>query len=474
MNSQHIAEASSSITSVETRNAPPTVTADRRVKVSKYCSTVPTSMEIAKKYSVSSKDKDFENIDMLDKALKASNLLSLVDGSRRKPTVTNLNSSGYSAEAIVTTIEADGGSSYIIIDEDDCYKFYAESIMAFTFMSSMIKKDMNHLLVDAMRKEDPSRMYQEIQEYSKGSKLRYVEAARRALEAHRLGPAIEQDLSRLMELIAVLEKAQQTPMPESQKFGILRTIMAHEERPHVRAVYGMASYNKEIFNATIKKIREEWDTIPLEKVEGRRAASIAPPSSDRICFKFQTGECSRPQCPFIHKIMSATERKEQNYNAKPPGRRENFTGRPKKSNSSDKKFKGKTDTRNNNSKGTNGIHNNMPLTKEHQMELGKGESKPTPGNPKGYSKRQLTILNFFRDRDSRNEIRNINDDGNFSSWGGESDSFRNNENVAYKKGMAFNMFKPSDKGENITPRKEPIINEVMNSTLMRGVKKDIK
>ena len=58
--------------------------------------------------------------------------------------------------------------------------------------------------------------------------------------------------------------------------------------------------------------------------------------------------------------------------------------------------------------------------------------------------------------------------------GGESDSFRNNENVAYKKGMAFNMFKPSDKGENIAPRKEPIINEVMDSTLMRGVKKDIK
>ena len=63
------------------------------------------------------------------------------------------------------------------------------------------------------------------------------------------------------------------------------------------------------------------------------------------------------------------------------------------------------------------MHNNMPLTKEHQMELGKCENKPTPGNPKGYSKRQLTVLNFFRDRDSRNKIRNIYDDGNFSSWG---------------------------------------------------------
>ena len=230
--------------------------ADRRVKVSKYCSIVATSTEIAKKYSVSSKDKDFDNIDMLNKALRASNLLSLVDGSRRKPNATNLNSSGYSAEAIVTTIESDGSSSYIIIAEDDCYKYYAESIMAFTFMTSMIKKDMHHLLVDAMKREDPVRMYQEIQKHFKGSKLHHVEAARRALEAHRLGLAIEQDLSRLMELIAVLEKAQETPMPESQKFGILRTIIAHEERPHVRAVYGMASYNKESFNATIKKIRK--------------------------------------------------------------------------------------------------------------------------------------------------------------------------------------------------------------------------
>ena len=59
-----------------------------------------------------------------------------------------------------------------------------------------------------MKKEDPFRMYQEIQDHFKGCKLHHVEAARRALEAHWFGPEIEQDLSRLMELIAVLEKAQ--------------------------------------------------------------------------------------------------------------------------------------------------------------------------------------------------------------------------------------------------------------------------
>ena len=40
--------------------------------------------------------------------------------------------------------------------------------------------------------------------------------------------------------------------------------------------------------------------------------------------------------------------------------------------------------------------------------------------------------------------------------------------------MSFNMFKPSVKGEDITPRKEPENNEVLDPTLMRGVKEDIK
>ena len=149
----------------------------------------------------------------------------------------------------MTTIEADGSSSYIIIAEDDCDKFYAESIMVFTFMMSMIKKDMHHMLVDAMKREDPIKMYWEIQEHFKGGKQHHVETAKRMLEAHRLGPAIEQNLSRLLELISILEKAQKMEMPESQKFGILRTIMMYEERPHVRAVYGMASYNKKSLNS---------------------------------------------------------------------------------------------------------------------------------------------------------------------------------------------------------------------------------
>ena len=41
-----------------------------------------------------------------------------------------------------------------------------------------------------------------------------------------------------------------------------------------------------------------------------------------------------------------------------------------KSNNKDMKFKGKKNTRNNSSSGTNGMHNSVPLTRELQMQLG--------------------------------------------------------------------------------------------------------
>ena len=44
------------------------------------------------------------------------------------------------------TIKADGSRTLTVIAEDDYYKYYADSIVAFTFMMSMINKDMHHML----------------------------------------------------------------------------------------------------------------------------------------------------------------------------------------------------------------------------------------------------------------------------------------------------------------------------------------
>ena len=130
-------------------------------------------MEIAKKYSVSHKDKNFDNLDMVDKALRASNLLSLVDGSRKRLIEAAANKSGCLTGAIVDTVDADSMPSYIVIAADDCYKYYDEIIIAFTFKLSMIDKDMHHMLLELILEK----IHRAIQEHLKGGKNHHVETA---------------------------------------------------------------------------------------------------------------------------------------------------------------------------------------------------------------------------------------------------------------------------------------------------------
>ena len=62
--------------------------------------------------------------------------------------------------------------------------------------------------------------------------------------------------------------------------------------------------------------------------------------------------------------MTDQEKRDQKYNNKRPAGKESNNKLLKKP-SNEKKFKGKKDTGNNNSQGTNGMHNSMPLTRGH-------------------------------------------------------------------------------------------------------------
>ena len=80
--------------------------------------------------------------------------------------------------------------------------------------------------------------------------------------------------------------------------------------------------------------------------------------------------------------MTDQEKRDQKYNNKKPAVKESINNsKINKNNNGEKKFKGKKDTRNKNSQGTNGMHNNMPLTREHQSKLRAGQGKPSANNP---------------------------------------------------------------------------------------------
>ena len=112
------------------------------------------------------------------------------------------------------------------------------------------------------------------------------------------------------------------------------------------------------------------NNIPIEGL--KMAAAIT--STERYCFKFQLDKCTNKKCRFIHQLMNEQQKKESGFDKNRPDM---------KSNNKDMKLKGKRDTRNNNSSGTNGMHNSVPLTREHQMQLGEPKGKITEKIQKG-------------------------------------------------------------------------------------------
>ena len=77
---------------------------------------------------------------MLAKVLGASGILSLVDSPHAIPRATTNNSSGYSAKSIVSVADPDGIYHNVVMDEDDCYRYYTDKLSAFNFTITMVKK----------------------------------------------------------------------------------------------------------------------------------------------------------------------------------------------------------------------------------------------------------------------------------------------------------------------------------------------
>ena len=118
---------------ITTGGAPPVVptptisstSVEERLVIVKYAKTTQISTDLVTKHSLSASYKNCDNLVHLEEALKASDVLALENGSRPLPVPTPANPSGYSP-TIVTPATFDGKPMYIVIDEDDTFRYNTE------------------------------------------------------------------------------------------------------------------------------------------------------------------------------------------------------------------------------------------------------------------------------------------------------------------------------------------------------------
>ena len=141
----------------------------------KYAKTTKVSTDLVTKHSLSASDKNCDNLVHLEEALKASDVLALANGSRPLPVPTPTNPSRNSP-TIVTPATFDGKPMYIVIDEDEIFRYNAENRICILLIQRILYKDMLHHLQPSIDANNASHTYLKILDFFKGHKYHHIES----------------------------------------------------------------------------------------------------------------------------------------------------------------------------------------------------------------------------------------------------------------------------------------------------------
>ena len=135
----------------------------------------------------------------------------------------------------------------------------------------LLNKDMLHHLQPSIDANNASHTYLKILDFFKGHKHHHIESARVALNNFRFATDVEKDIFPLKDLISNLEKAQGTPLVDSNKFGVLRESMRVEKRVEINMAFDHACHiyfnsllNSHTFTKDTEAVYLELQAVYLE------------------------------------------------------------------------------------------------------------------------------------------------------------------------------------------------------------------
>ena len=142
---------------------------ERSVPHGKYQKVTLISTDLSTKFKISFNDKSFDNLNAMSRALGASNLLSLVDGSRLIPQRSENNANGYTPASITESSDPLSFNRNVVIDVDDIYRYAEEESIASRFIESFLHMDMKRILAKSVSCKDPRQLFQDIHAHFRGN-----------------------------------------------------------------------------------------------------------------------------------------------------------------------------------------------------------------------------------------------------------------------------------------------------------------
>ena len=303
--------------------------------------------------------------------LAECSLLSLVDGSRRKPIYSEDNVFGYTPDSVRKYY-----LEITLVPKDDLFKYAHDCKRLFSIMYLITSKDLHYLINQALIDRDGIAWYKAIVEHVHGTTNTDIRKAKYALESLKVydSKTVKENISLLQEAFLNLNNAQPVPLTQDEMTYYLQEKFCLDGRISVQSVMATSKACKVSYNDTIKAL------VELDPPIVTRHKMAALVGEKEICRNNLAGRCNLgDKCPRSHEVP-----KGKGPSPAPPGTK---TPYPKSD-----KFK-KSDERHPRAK--------MPfpitVTREHRAAVGPPRGRQTTDNPLGWSKAQMNVLQHAQD-----------------------------------------------------------------------------
>ena len=188
------------------------------------------------------------------------------------------NANDYTPSSITESNDPLSMNKFVVIDEDDIFRYAAEETTAFRFIESFLQMDMKHILAKSVKRKDPRQLYQDIQDHFRGNQFHHVDKAIKNICKHKVHPSsFERDISNFRIYISDLTHAQSVEVPEAQKFSYLKALLTQDTRHCVATAMDMAHFNKLDFDATLDLLIASHANQPARSIRMAAMGGVAPP-----------------------------------------------------------------------------------------------------------------------------------------------------------------------------------------------------
>ena len=257
-------------------------------------STVLLSEIVKYLIDINTPDK-FHRLRMLHSVLSTTGLLTLIEGHRTEPIMTEENTHGFSNRKIILVprVEYEDEKSIdsmsseriieiVVLEEDDAFHYIHDNDRLFSLVYIMISKTLHHnISIRNQKLRNGIESYRDMINYIFGQKQQDVKFARRALDTYQINPSVHFRLeySKSEQLFSNLEHAQSRMMTDVEKMAWVSDRLDSDPRLKIASSFTACVVNNTSYNESMGIMLRAADAMPPETAVIRMASVTSFPET---------------------------------------------------------------------------------------------------------------------------------------------------------------------------------------------------